>query len=487
MTQSLWQRYWPYFWPTAILAILLAAGAYIVATLPPRTIIMATGPEGGANYEWGGRYSQILAKSGVDLKLLPTSGSLENLRLLRDPKSGVSVGLLQDGASVGAETSDVEALGTVGYEPLWLFRRSGIGGTLGELAGKRVSIGPEGSGARAFALDVLKRTKTEGTIGELLGFPPLVAAEKLIGGDIDAAFIVTGWNSPAVQSLINANSVELTSFDRADAMVALYPFLTKVTLPRGIFDLANDRPPADIQLLASKSILAVRADLHSALQYLLLTAATEIHSRSGIFQRAEQFPVAESVDLPLSADAERFHKSGRPFLQEQLPFWFAVLIGKALFILVPLAAVTYPIFRFLPMLYDWMMRSKIDNLYGEMRSVEDTMEGQAHDLDAPAVMARIDQLEQRAIHLRLPNSYDSSLYTVRIHIGLLRSHLESILANEALADSRTARHRRGPTRHDVGPPRTTDRPQHPPTPGGRPHRPLDPAKGHPSGRGPATE
>jgi hypothetical protein len=107
-----------------------------------------------------------------------------------------------------------------------------------------------------------------------------------------------------------------------------------------------------------------------------------------------------------------------------------VLIGKALFVLVPLAAVAYPIFRFLPVLYDWMMRSKIDNLYSEMRSVENTMEDQAHDLDAPAMMARIDQLEQRAIHLRLPTSYDSSLYTVRIHIGLLRSHFKSILANE---------------------------------------------------------
>ena len=429
MTQSLWQRYWPYFSPAAILAILLAAGVYIVATLPPRTIVMATGPEGGANYGLGGRYRQILAKSGIDLKLLPTSGSLENLRLLSDPKSGVSVGLLQDGVAEGAETSGVEALGTIGYEPLWLFRRSGVGGTLGALAGKRVSIGPEGSGARSFALDVLKRTKTEGTIGELLGFPPQVAAEKLIAGNIDAAFIVTGWDSPAVQWLINASGVELTSFDRADALVTLYPFLTKVTLPRGIFDLANDRPPADIQLLASKSILAVRADLHSALQYLLLTAATEIHSRSGIFQKAEQFPIAESVNLPLSADAARFHKSGRPFLQEQLPFWFAVLIGKALLVLVPLVAVAYPIFRFLPVLYDWMMRSKIDHLYGEMRSVENTMEDQSHDLDAPAMMARIDQLEQRAIHLPLPTSYDSSLYTVRMHIGLLRSHLKSILAN----------------------------------------------------------
>jgi TRAP transporter TAXI family solute receptor len=430
MTQSLLQRYWPYISPAAILAILLAAGAYMVGTLPPRAIVMATGPEGGANNELGGRYREIIAKSGVDLKLLPTSGSVENLRLLRDSKSGVSVGLLQDGAAGGAENSGVEALGTVGYEPLWLFRRNGVGGTLGALAGKRVSIGPEGSGARAFALDVLKRSKTEPTIGELFGFPPQVAAEKLIAGDIDAAFIVSGWNSPAVRSLINANGVNLTSFERADAMVALYPFLTKLTLPRGILDIADDRPPADIQLLASKSILAVRGDLHSALQYLLLTAATEIHSKSGVFQKAEQFPIAESVDLPLSAEAERFYKSGRPFLQEQLPFWFAVLIGKALVVLVPLVAVAYPIFRFLPTLYDWMMRSRIDNLYGEMRSLESAMEDEAHDLDAPAVIARIDELEQRAIHLRLPTSYESSLYMVRMHIGLLRSHLQSIVANE---------------------------------------------------------
>jgi TRAP-type uncharacterized transport system substrate-binding protein len=435
MMTSVLQRYWPYFSIGTILAILLAAATYIVATLPPRTIIMATGPAGGANYELGARYRDILAKSGVKVRLRPTSGSLENLRLLRDPKSGISVGLLQGGAAEGAETSGVESLGTVGYEPLWLFHRNGIGGSLGALAGQRVSIGPEGSGARAFALDVLKRTKTEGTIGALLGFPPQVAAEKLIAGDIDAAFIVTGWGSPAVQSLINAKGVELTSFDRADALVALYPFLTKVSLPRGIFDLVNDRPPADIQLLASKSILAVRADLHSALQYLLLTAATEIHSPSGVFQKAEQFPVAESVDLPLSADAERFHKSGRPFLQEQLPFWFAVLIGRALFVLVPLAAVAYPIFRFLPMLYDWMMRVKIQRMYGEMRSIENAMEDQIHELDAPTMMARINELEQRAIHLRLPTAYDSSLYTMRLHIGLLRSHLDSIVANDTLHGS----------------------------------------------------
>ena len=137
----------------------------------------------------------------------------------------------------------------------------------------------------------------------------------------------------------------------------------------------------------------------------------------------------------MSADAERFHKSGRPFLQEQLPFWFAVLIGRALFVLVPLAAVAYPIFRFIPKLYDWMMRSKIGRMYGEMRSIENAMEDQIHELDAPTMMARINELEQRAIHLRLPTAYDSSLYTMRLHIGLLRSHLDSIVANDTLHGS----------------------------------------------------
>jgi TRAP transporter TAXI family solute receptor len=430
MTQSPLQRYWPLFSVTAILAILVAAGVFVVATLPPRTIVMATGPEGGGNYQLGDRYREFLAKSGVELKLMPTAGSLENLKLLRDSKSGVSVALVQGGAASGVETSSVESLGTIAYEPLWLFHRSEIEGNLRGLAGRRVSIGSEGSGARAFALDVLKRTKTEGTIRELLGYSPQVAAEKLIAGDIDAAFIVTGWDSPAIQSLINAKGVELASFPRADAMVALYPFLTKLSLPRGIFDISADRPAADVVLLGAKTILAVRANLHPALQYLLLAAATEIHSESGIFQKAEQFPIAESVDLPLSAEAERFHKSGRPFLQEQLPFWFAVLIGRVLFVLVPVVAVAYPIIKFLPMMYNWFMSSRIQRFYGEMRLVENTMEDHARALDVSAMTAKINKLEQRAIHLRLPSAYDSSLYTMRVHMGLLRSHLQSILENQ---------------------------------------------------------
>ena len=82
-----------------------------------------------------------------------------------------------------------------------------------------------------------------------------------------------------------------------------------------------------------------------------------------------------------------------------------------------------------------MMRSKIGRMYGEMRSIENAMEDQIHELDAPTMMARINELEQRAIICGFLPPMTSSLYTMRLHIGLLRSHLDFIVANDTLHGS----------------------------------------------------
>jgi TRAP-type uncharacterized transport system substrate-binding protein len=418
------QKSWRWLSVVGLAVILLGAGAFIFATLPPRTIVMATGAEGGANHELGIRYREILAKAGVNLQLLPTTGGLENLARLRDPRSGVDVGFLQGGTTTKKESPDLESLGTISYEPLWLFYRSEIGGGIQALRGRRLSIGPEGSAGRALALEVVKRIKID--FGELFGFPPQVAAEKLIAGDIDAVFIVTGWDSPVVQRLINANGIELAGVPRADAYVALYPFLNKLTLPAGVADLSTNRPPADVVLLAPKASLAVRADLHSAIQHLLLNAAVQIHSQPGIFQKAGQFPAAESIDLPLSEEAQRFYKNGRPFLQEHLPFWMATLVERVLVVFIPLGVLLYPMFKLLPQMYDWLMQSRILRLYDEMRSIESEIESAGqHNLDA--ISAKLDQLNQRANQLRLPTTYASMLYTLRSHLDLVRARLATSL------------------------------------------------------------
>ncbi len=413
--------YWPYFAGTIV--ILLIASGFIVRTLPPRTILMTTGPEGSADYEFGVRYREILAQSGVKLQLLPTTGSVENLARLRDPKSGVGVGFIQGGITTRKESPELGSLGTVFYEPLWFFYRSDIGEGMQALRGRRVSIGPEGSGSRALALELIKTTKIDSIVGEFLGLTAQEAAARLVAADIDAAFIVTAWDSPVVQHLINAKGVTLASWSRADAYLALYPFLNKLVLPAGVVDLLMNRPPADLVLLAPKASLAVRTDLHPAIQHLLLSAAMQIHSQPGIFQKAGQFPAAESIDIPLSEEAQRFYKSGRPFLQEHLPFWIATLVERVLVVFVPLAVLLYPMFKLLPQMYDRFLRMKIIRMYDEMKLIEAEMEAQGQGHDVNQINAKLDQLDQRASRLSLPTDYASTLYTLRSHIALIRNRL----------------------------------------------------------------
>jgi len=423
---TLMQKNWRQISILAALALILAGAVFISLTLPPRTIVMATGPKGGANYELGERYREILAKSGVTLELRPTSGSVENLELLRDPSSGVGVAFVQGGVGDKAEFPGIESLGVVAYEPLWLFYRGETGAKLQWLAGRRISIGPEGSGSRALALDILTTTRLKGIVGETFDYAPALAAEKLMSGDIDAAFIVTSWESPVVQTLLKAKGVELGDFTRADALVALYPFLNKLTLPAGVVDLLTNRPPADVTMLAPMASLAVRGDLNSAVQFLLLTAATAVHSGPGIFQKAGEFPAAESIDFPLSGDAQRFFKSGRPFLQQYLPFWLATLAERAILVFVPLIALMYPLFRVFPSLYHWLMQSKIERLYAEMRAIEATMQNDARETGVKRSNAELDLLELRASRLNLPAAYDSALYTLRWHIALLRDRFKLV-------------------------------------------------------------
>jgi TRAP-type uncharacterized transport system substrate-binding protein len=409
-------------------AILLAAGVIIFVTLPPRTVTMATGAAGGANHELGLRYRDILARSGVRLRLVNTTGGLDNLARLRDRRSGVQVGFIQGGTTTKDESPNVESLGSIFFEPLWLFYRSGIGDGIERYRGRRISIGPEGSGGRALALEIMKRTKVDAVVGEVLGFPPQEAADKLIAGAIDIAFIVSGWDSPAVQRLMAADGIEVANVPRPDAFIALYPFLSKVVLPSGVADLAANRPPADVVLLAAKASLAVRGDLSSAIQYLLLNAAVEIHSPPGIFQKSGQFPAGESVDLPLSEEAQRFYKSGRPLLQAYLPFWLAALVERFLVVFVPALVLMYPAFALLPRAYDWLMQSRILRLYDEMKAIErDLASGNE---PRGALSARLERLYQSASELQLPAKYASMQYTLRMHLDLVRDRLSARAAGK---------------------------------------------------------
>lgn len=409
----------------AVIIAGLWAAIVVLRPLPPRTVTMATGPEGGSHYEIAKRYRDLLARQGINLQLLSTAGALENLARLRDPRSRVDVGFLQSGITSEKESPDLESLGAVFYEPLWFFHRGGIlGPGMKAFRGRKISIGPEGSGTRALALELLARNGIDQKFAQLLPFTPREAGEKLLRGEIDAALMVVSWDSPVVRRLLTDKNIGLASFPRTDAYVALYPYLNKLTVPAGVGDLAKNLPPKDVILFAPKASLVVRRDLHPAIQYLLLDAAAQIHSGPGIFQKSGQFPAAESIDLPLSDEARQFYKSGRPFLQRHLPFWLAVLIDRLLILLIPLFGVIYPLLRLMPALYGWEMRWRIFRLYRDLRTVEKDLESRSTGHGIGDLNEWLGRLEEKANRLRVPLFYSNQLYTLRMHITLVRERLK---------------------------------------------------------------
>ncbi|MGH7400495.1 MAG: TAXI family TRAP transporter solute-binding subunit, partial [Candidatus Rokuibacteriota bacterium] len=142
-------------------AVIAAAIAFVVAfqwvkPAPPSRVVIATGRADGAYYRFAEQYRAPLAREGITLEIRETSGSLENIRLLEDPTSGIDIGFVQGGTGAGATSDSLVSLGSLYFEPLWVFSRAAPGPTdLRELRGGRLAVGPAGSGTRSLALVLL--------------------------------------------------------------------------------------------------------------------------------------------------------------------------------------------------------------------------------------------------------------------------------------------------------------------------------------------
>lgn len=405
-----------------LVAASLAAMVFVLRqAFPPRRFVLTTGPEGGAYDEIGRRYREILARKGIQAELRTSSGDTENLARLKDPRSGVSAGFVAGGLTTESESPGVVSLGTISRDPLWMFCRGFTEPSrLDELRGKRISIGPEGSGTRAWVLQLLRVNGLEGAF-QPSAFAPQEGAEALLRGEIDCACMLTPADSPAVRKLLDHEGVDLLSFVRADAYVAIFPQLRKVVLPRGVGNLALDRPPQDVTLIAPAASLLIRESLHPAIQFLLLQAAEAVHSGPGILRRAGEFPSAEQVDLPLSSEAEPFYKSGGGFLQRHLPFWLWVFASRMLLVLIPLAGIVYPLASLTPAIVAGVVNLRLNRLYKQLRGIESRID--AGKADPGELALELDRFESQVRRTRVPSPYARSLYTLLQHARLVHDRL----------------------------------------------------------------
>ena len=391
---------------------------------PPDRVTIVTGQADGAYQIYAARYKDFFARNGIALDIKPSAGAAENLQRLLDKNEDIDIGFLQSGVTLGKDTEGLVSLGVIYPEPLWLFHQKELTvAQLDELKGKRVAIGPDGSGTRSLALELLRAhgVADEPTILSPLG--GMSAVQALLNKEVDAVFIVGSAQSSAVWTMLYTPAVEMFSFTQAEAYVRRFPYLSALTLPRGTIDLPQNIPPRDMSLVAPSAMLVAREDFHPALIDLTLQALSANHGGAGLFQRAGQFPSANGVEIPLSREAERYYKSGKPFLQRYLPFWAATLVDRLIFMLLPIAAVLFPLFRVAPVLYSWRIRRRIFRYYGELKMIELEVRQKPESKSRDEWLESIDRIERAAHRIPTPLAFADQVYTLRQHVHMVRKAL----------------------------------------------------------------
>lgn len=424
--------------PFVILTLVLLAGAYfLLKPAPPKRVVLATGPEQSAYAEFGKRYAEELKRHGIEVVLKGSAGSRENLRLLRDAKQEVDLAFVQGGASESVRAQEEEktglplvSLGSLFYEPVWLFYRAEAAkalnkeatlARLAQLRGWRVNTGARGSGTPGLMNRLLQANFIDREELKRSTLDPTPAVVALLDGELDAIALVSAPESPLVQTLLQTPGIRLFEFPQAEAYARRYRFLSPVLLPRGVADIARDVPSRDLQLIAATTSLVAREDTHPALMQLFVQAASRVHGGAGWIARAGQFPTPQGSELALAREAERYFRNGPPLLQRYLPFWLANLIDRMWVALISIIAILIPLGRVLPPLYEFRIRSRIFRWYRNLRRIEDDL---GRNAAPPAeLLDELDKLDAKAERITVPLAYTDELYALRTHIDLVRERL----------------------------------------------------------------
>lgn len=316
--------------------------------LPPKQAFLATGQMGSSYKLISGQIEQFFTGKGIDLVLIDTLGLNEGLQKLHDQKSPVNAAFVTSGSATQKDFPNLVSLGSIQYSPLWIFYRGeevAEDNPIDYFGEQRISIGLPNTTTQNIFLRLAQDSKFRNLKPtNFYEYANAEAVDKLIDGSLDAVFIVDGINSPSIQRLINEKGIRIYNFQIADAYEKKFPFLSKLTMPKGALNLETINPPRDINLVAPTVMLLVEKEMHPVMQWSFILAAKELgQSRRNFFSKPGSFPRYTDESFELSPVAKRYYESGVPFLFKYFPIWIASLVDQIWFYVVTFFALVYPI------------------------------------------------------------------------------------------------------------------------------------------------
>ena len=391
---------------------------------PPSKVVVATAFKGGSFDYYGQQYREIFARFHVELELRETAGAVENVKLLQDPKSGVQIAFVTGGVSDRKHAPGILSLGTVYNQPFWIFYSSNEPfDRLSQLKGKRIAVGPVGSGTQYAAEQILGKGGVNSETATLLPFAGSAAVKALNDGKVDVIWAIGAPDATSIQSFLRNPNVRLMSFPMAEAFTRIFPELVRLVLPQGVVDIDRNVPPNDVVLIGTTTKVLIRSDLHPQIIQLLLQTMVEAHSGPDIFQRSGEFPNIADTEYPVAQSARDFYKNGPSFLNRYLPFWMTSYVERTVAVLVAVIAIGLPVFSYAPKLYLWFIRDRVRKLYRRLRIVDKALLTELTPPQVQTLQNDLDSIRRAASIIPMRNS--DLFFDLEIHIDRTRTHAAS--------------------------------------------------------------
>ena len=411
-----------------LLLAIIAGAVYFLKPFPPRHLSMAAGSSGDGYTLMAQTVSAYFRAHGVDLKIEQSTGSVENAELLVDDRDDVEIAFIQGGALTPEQAAKIYSLGSVSYEPVWIFYRRGAPGKhefLTDLRGKRIGIGPERGGTRPMARELfgLNGIPIDGD-DRFVVAPYEDNLQDFKDGNLDVLMVVAPYFDPEIQQLLLNPEFVLFDFRDAPAYAKSLQYIHQLTLPAFSVNIEKRIPERDVRLIATTTSIAVSKQLHPDIQTLLLMAARDEQRASQFlfFSKRGEFPSYVDPTIEASPVAMHFYDYGVPPGMRYLPFWMAGFIDRLWVLLLTLFAITYPLVRLNVHLRDLRFHIKHHRLYEELLAIErDVCETPRASDAAASFQRRLDILNRHAISDKVPVGMEASYFQLLNAIELLRN------------------------------------------------------------------
>jgi uncharacterized protein len=382
-------------WVALIAIVIAAAVAFGVSRRTRRKVPLriATGQQGGTFLPLG----EALATAFVQDKVPVTP------TVLLSPGSDASVDMIERGeVDLALVSSNSRAkLRTMLIAPLYpeqlqiVVRKASRITQLAELAGKKFSVGPSGSGTETIAQQVLDHFGVARSAA--LNMTPLEAADQLEHGTLDAAFIVAGLRAPVVARLMSHDDLELLSLGTPGQVGGALegigidaPYLLPSVIPERAYGAVPTRP---IGTIGVKALLVARADLDQDLVYdlaeSLFRAKVRLAEKERLLARmTEKFDVAESP-FPLHPGADRYLRRDDPSLIQK--YTDQISLG------ITVAAILWSAVLALRAWRRNAQKGRIETYFAKLAELSAALRKASTDDERAAVHRDLDALKTRAL------------------------------------------------------------------------------------------